>query len=144
MTGPARFRTVDPRTRQGRKGRVMAKASSANADKVADYGVAIDRSSELGGYTVNLVTITKSHDLGPMLASLPGGNCSCPHWGYVLKGRMIVRYPDREETVEAGEAFYMPPGHAPEAEEDTELIQFSPTDQLAETEAAIASAMQSG
>ena len=67
MTGPARFRTVDPRTRQGRKGRVMAKASSANADKVADYGVAIDRSSELGGYTVNFVTITKSHDLGPML-----------------------------------------------------------------------------
>jgi len=122
----------------------MAKASTANADNAADYGVAIDRSSELGGYTVNFVTITKSHDLGPMLASLPGGNCSCPHWGYVLKGRMIVRYPDREETVEAGEAFYMPPGHAPEAEEDTELIQFSPTDQLAETEAAIASAMQSG
>jgi hypothetical protein len=122
----------------------MAKASSANADKVADYGVAIDRSSELGGYTVNFVTITKSHDLAPMLASLPGGNCSCPHWGYVLKGRMIVRYPDREETVEAGEAFYMPPGHAPEAEEGTELIQFSPTDQLAETEAAIAAAMQSG
>jgi len=122
----------------------MAKASSASVDKVADYGVAIDRSSELGGYTVNFVTITQSHDLGPMLASLPGGNCSCPHWGYVLKGRMIVRYPDREETVEAGEAFYMPPGHAPEAEEGTELIQFSPTDQLAETEAAIASAMQSG
>jgi hypothetical protein len=122
----------------------MAKASSASTDKVADYGVAIDRSSELGGYTVNFVTITKSHDLAPMLASLPGGNCSCPHWGYVLKGRMIVRYPDREETVEAGEAFYMPPGHAPEAEEGTELIQFSPTDQLAETEAAIAAAMQSG
>jgi len=122
----------------------MAKASSASADKVADYGVAIDRSSELGGYTVNFVTITQSHDLGPMLASLPGGNCSCPHWGYVLNGRIIVRYRDREETIEAGEAFYMSPGHAPEAEEGTELIQFSPTDKLAETEAAIAEAMQRG
>jgi hypothetical protein len=120
----------------------MAKASSASADKVADYGVAIDRSSELDGYTVNFVTITKSHDLGPMLASLPGGNCPCPHWGYVLKGRLIVRYPDREEIIEAGDAFYMAPGHAPEAEEGTELIQFSPTEQLAETEAAIAKAMQ--
>src|SRR6201981_2760420 len=120
----------------------MAKASSASADKVADYGVAIDRSSELGGYTVNFVTITQTHDLGPMLASLPGGNCSCSHWGYVLKGRMIVRSPDREETIEAGDAFYMPPGHAPEAEQCTEIIQFSPTDQLAETEAAIAKAMQ--
>jgi hypothetical protein len=120
----------------------MAKASSASADKVADYGVAIDRSSELGGYTVNFVTITQSHDLGPILASLPGGNCSCPHWGYVLKGRIIVRYPDHEEIVEAGDAFFMPPGHAPEAEAGTELIQFSPTEQLAETEAAIAKAMQ--
>jgi len=124
------------------KGTTMAKTSSATADKVADYGVALDRSSELDGYTVNFVTITKSHDLRPMLAALPGGNCSCPHWGYVVKGRIIVRYPDREETIEAGDAFYMPPGHAPEAEEGTEIIQFSPTDKLAETEAAIAKAMQ--
>ena len=120
----------------------MAKASSASADKVADYGVAIDRSSELGGYTVNFVTIIRSHDLGPMLASLPTGNCSCPHWGYLLKGRMIVRYPDREEIIEAGDAFYMAPGHAPEAEAGTELIQFSPADELAEVEAALATAMQ--
>ena len=42
----------------------MAKASSATAGKVADYGVATDRSSQLDGYTVNFVTITKTHDLG--------------------------------------------------------------------------------
>ena len=77
----------------------MAKASSATAGKVADYGVATDRSSQLDGYTVNFVTITKTHDLGPVLASLPGGNCSCPHWGYVLKGRVVVRYADRQETL---------------------------------------------
>ena len=72
----------------------------------------------------------------------PGGNCSCPHWGYVVKGRVVVRYADREEALEAGDAFYMPPGHAPEAEEGTELIQFSPTEQLAEVEAAIAAAAE--
>ncbi|HKE64447.1 MAG TPA: cupin domain-containing protein [Micromonosporaceae bacterium] len=118
----------------------MAKASSATAGRTADYGVAIDRSSQLDGYTVSFVTITKSHDLGPMLASLPSGNCSCPHWGYVLSGRVVVRYADHQETFEAGDAFYMPPGHAPEAEQGTELIQFSPTEQLAEVEAAIAAA----
>lgn len=122
----------------------MPKTSSAAAERVADFGVAIDRSSELDGYTVNFVTITQTHDLAPMLASLPGGNCSCPHWGYVLKGRMIVRYADHEEVVEAGEAFYMSPGHAPEAEEGTELIQFSPSDQLAAVEAAIVASMQEG
>ena len=36
----------------------------------------------------------------------------------------------------------MAPGHAPEAEAGTELIQFSPADQLAEVEAAMAAAMQ--
>ena len=115
----------------------MAKASSATAEKSADYGVAIDRSSQLDGYTVNFVTITKTHDLGPMLASLPGGNCSCPHWGYVLNGRVVVRYADREETYQAGDAFYMTPGHVPAAESGTEFVQFSPKEQLAETMAAM-------
>lgn len=119
----------------------MPKASSATAEKVKDFGVAIDRSSELDGYTVNFVTITQTHDLAPMLASLPGGKCSCPHWGYVLKGRMIVRYDDHEEVIEAGDAFYMSPGHAPEAVEGTELIQISPSDQLAAVESAIVAAM---
>src|SRR3954451_22428701 len=139
MTRFARFRTV--LTRNPREERIMAKASTATANKVADYGVAIDRSSELDGYTVSFVSITQSHDLAPMLASLPTGKCTCPHWGYVVKGRVIVRYDDHEEVLEAGDAFYMPPGHAPEAEEGTELIQFSPTDQLAEVDAALGAAM---
>jgi mannose-6-phosphate isomerase-like protein (cupin superfamily) len=118
----------------------MAKASSQTATRTTDYGVALDRSSELETYTVNFVTITKSHDLAPILAALPTGNCTCPHWGYVLSGRVIVRYDDHEEILVAGDAFYMAPGHAPEAEEGTELVQFSPTDQLAEVEAAVAAA----
>ena len=41
----------------------------------------------------------------------------------------------------AGDAFYMTPGHTPAAEAGTEFIQFSPTDLLAATEAAIAKGM---
>jgi hypothetical protein len=37
----------------------------------------------------------------------------------------------------------MSPGHTPAAEAGTEFIQFSPTDLLEQTEAAIAKAMQS-
>ena len=65
-----------------------------------------------------------------------------PHWGYVLKGRLVVRYEDREETIEAGDAFYMPPGHAPEAEEGTEIVQFSPAEELAAMVAALKGSMQ--
>jgi hypothetical protein len=120
----------------------MPKMSSETATKVADFGVAEDRSSDLDGYAVSFVTIRQDHDLAPMLKSLPGGNCSCPHWGYMFKGRMIVRYADHEEVFEPGDAFYMAPGHAPEAQAGTEFVQFSPADQLAATEAAIVAGMK--
>ena len=107
-----------------------------------DFEIAEDRTCELDGFTVNFVTIRQDHDLAPMLASLPGGMCQCPHWGVMTKGRMTVRYADREEVLEAGDAFYMPPGHTPAAEAGTEFTIFSPTDLLAETEAAIAKGMQ--
>ena len=44
----------------------MPKASRANASQVKDFGIAEDRSEELGGYTVNFVSILADHDLGPM------------------------------------------------------------------------------
>jgi hypothetical protein len=59
----------------------------------------------------------------------------------ITKGRMTVRYGDREEVFESGDAFCMTPGHTPAAEAGTEFIQFSPTDLLAATEAAIAKGM---
>ena len=120
----------------------MPKVSKESTTKIADFGVAEDRSSEVDGYTISFVSIRESHDLAPMLESLPGGNCSCPHWGYVFQGRLIVRYGDHEEVIEAGDAFYMSPGHAPEAEAGTEFVMFSPADELAATEAAIAKGMQ--
>ena len=120
----------------------MPKVSKKSARNVKDFGVAEDRSDDVDGYTINFVTIRETHDLAPMLASLPGGNCSCPHWGYILEGRMIVRYADHEEVFEAGDAYYMAPGHAPEAEAGSEFIQISPADQLAATEAAIMKGMQ--
>jgi hypothetical protein len=120
----------------------MPKVSKTSAANVKDFGVAEDRSSDVDGYTINFVSIRQTHDLAPMLKSLPAGNCSCPHWGYVLKGRIIVRYDDHEEVLEAGDAFYMTPGHAPEAEAGTELIQFSPAKELAVVEAAIMEAMK--
>lgn len=119
----------------------MPKASSTSGTE-KDFGVAVDRTTILDGYSVNFVSIRQSHDLAPILANLPTGRCTCPHWGYVFKGRMIVRYDDHEEVINAGEAFYMPPGHAPEAEAGTELLQFSPADLLAEVEAAIFASMQ--
>jgi hypothetical protein len=110
----------------------MPKLSKETAE-VDDFGAAEDRHGEIGGYTVNFTTIRQDMDLAPLLKGLPDDRCQCPHWGYVLKGRVISRYADREETYEAGDAFYLPPGHVPRAEAGSEFVQFSPTKELAET-----------
>jgi hypothetical protein len=120
----------------------MPKASQESITGVRDFGVVEDRAGDLGGYTVNFVSIRQDHDLAFPLSGLPGGRCPCPHWGYIVRGRVTVRYADHEEVYEAGDAFYMPPGHIPAAVVGTEIIQFSPSDQLQEVEAAMARQMQ--
>ena len=120
----------------------MAKVSKETTEKVSEFPVAVDRSSDLDGYTVNFVSILEAHDLAPMLKVLPGEHCSCPHWGYVFKGSLTVTYGDRTEVIEAGDAFYMTPGHTPAAEAGTEFVMFSPADELAATDAAIMAGMQ--
>jgi hypothetical protein len=120
----------------------MSKASKESTPITTDMEIVEDRTGQLDGYTVNFVTIRTDFDLAPMLASLPDGRCQCPHWGVMTKGRMTVTYSDRQEVIEAGDAFYMAPGHTPAAVAGTEFVQFSPTDLLAETEAAIAQGMQ--
>jgi len=44
---------------------------------------------------------------------------------------------DREEVYEAGDAFYVPPGHRPYVDAGTEILQFSLTAELAVLERAI-------
>ncbi len=120
----------------------MAKVSRETTEKVNEFPVAVDRSSDLDGYTVNFVSILEAHDLAPMLKVLPGEHCSCPHWGYVFKGRLTVTYGGRIEVIEAGDAFYMTPGHTPAAEAGTEFVMFSPADELAATDSAVLAGMQ--
>lgn len=86
--------------------------------------------ADLDGYTVNLLHFSAPVDMNQMLRGLPGDICHCPHWGVVTEGRMTVRYADHEEVVDAGDVFYMPPGHVPEYRPGTRLIQFSPTDEM--------------
>ena len=42
---------------------------------------------------------------------------------------MRVRYADREGVLEAGDAYYIGPGHSPIMEAGTEIVEFSPKDE---------------
>jgi hypothetical protein len=116
----------------------MPKVSKESATGGGEFGPVTDRSEQLEGYTVNFVTFHQDIDASPLLKGLPDDRCQCPHWGYVIKGRLTFRFPDREEVFEAGDAFYTPAGHVPvKHEPGTEIVQFSPSDELELTEAAM-------
>jgi hypothetical protein len=89
---------------------------------------------QLEGYTTTIVKVGADVDLTSLLEGLPGDKCPSPHWGYVFKGRMWWRFGDQEESVEAGEAFYAPPGHTAGADANSEFLVFSPTETMAPIE----------
>jgi hypothetical protein len=121
----------------------MPQASSESATQGGDHGPVVDRSEELDGFTVNFLTFREDMDQTPLLKGLPDDRCQCPHWGYVTKGRLTFRFADRDETFEAGDAFYLAPGHVGVANEpNTEYVQFSPSDELREVSAVIQKNME--
>jgi len=120
----------------------MPKVSKESASHVQEFGPVVDRREEMDGYTVEFVSFGADSDLDGPLQALPGGACQCPHWGYVIAGRMRYVFGDREEIYEAGDAFYVPPGHTPKADAGSEFVQFSPADELRATDEAIARNMQ--
>jgi len=120
----------------------MPKVSKDSAAHLEQHGPVEDRHEDVDGYTVTFASFSADIDGTPLLKGLPGDSCSCPHWGYVLKGRVTYRFADHEEVFEAGDAFYSPPGHVPLADAGSELVQFSPADELLAVDAAIAKNMQ--
>jgi hypothetical protein len=89
------------------------------------------RMSEVGDMTVAFFRLKQGADFGPALTGLPDDMCQCPHWGYLLKGRIKMKTKSGDEFYEAGQAFYWPPGHSPSALEDTEYVDFSPSEDFA-------------
>jgi len=88
------------------------------------------RARQLGDMTMLFYRFEPGADLRPELRGLPGDRCTCPHWGYVISGKLRIHTQDGEHDVGAGEAFYVEPGHYPEALELTEMVEVSPTKEI--------------
>lgn len=66
------------------------------------------------------------------------GELECPHWGYVIQGKVTFTFADgHQETFETGDAYYAPPGHTPHLFAGSEVVEFSPSDAMAGTVAVI-------
>jgi mannose-6-phosphate isomerase-like protein (cupin superfamily) len=122
----------------------MPKASKTTATTHAEAGGFEGDYAELGGYTVGFETYSADVDLGPVFEGLPNNQCQAPHWGYVQSGRVKFVFADHEETYEAGDAYYVPPGHHPVIYTGTEVVEFSPTNELNQTLEVVSRNMEQG
>jgi len=116
----------------------MPKASKASAsDSMVLDGYEGHFENLDGGYTVGFETYTQDADLSPLFKGLPNDECQCEHMGYVIKGKVAFRSGDTEEVFQSGDAYYVGPGHTPILYAGTEVVEFSPTEELGRTMAIV-------
>jgi hypothetical protein len=117
----------------------MPKASRDTApDQMALDGYRGAFAALADGYTVGFEEFSADIDAAPLFRGLPDDRCQSPHWGYVLAGRLVLGYAGHDEVYEAGDAYYAPPGHTPVVVAGTRIVEFSPSDALAATQAVLA------
>ena len=95
------------------------------------------RFADWGGITVAFEHAQAGDDASAMVKGLPDDRCQAPHWGYLFSGKIVVDYSDRRETIEGGQAYFIEPGHKITFLEDSDALEFTPTDKLEETFAQV-------
>ena len=103
-------------------------ASKEELPMLLEAGEASVRGIDWDEMRVAVVSVPAGTDFGPLLKGHSNDLCPCPHWGYVVKGRLNIQSDDGAETLRAGDVFYLPAGHTGVAEEDTEVLEVSPPD----------------
>lgn len=98
------------------------RATKKDLPVAAETPAFTSRQAEWGACSVDFTTVVGGTDFTEMFAK---EGCQTPHWGYVIKGRLRIKYADHEEVLSAGDAYHLTPGHVPVVEEDVELIEFS-------------------
>jgi hypothetical protein len=126
------------------KGDLTMHGKSKDIPMMFQSGSIYSRDAEWGNMNVAFEGFPKGMDTAPLFKGLPDDRCQCPHWGYLFKGRMRVKFGDREEVISAGEAYYLPPGHNVLIEDDCELLEFSPKGEYQKTMEVAARNMAKG
>ena len=109
----------------------MGTFTRSNTELAVDIdGAGQQHRAEAGGMTIALERWSAGLDTREWFADLPDGACQEPHWGFILKGAVTMRYTDgTAETLSAGHAYYIRPGHNAHVDEDVELVEFTRADE---------------
>lgn len=91
----------------------------------------IPEKTEFGDLAPFYHQIPRGTDVDALLEGLPNNMCPVPHWGYMVKGAMVIKYADgTEEEISAGDVYYLPPNHSAEIKEDIGMVEFSPKEEF--------------
>ena len=83
--------------------------------------------SGLGAMGGEYFSLGAGTDIAPLLQGLEDDACQAPHWGYMLRGALLVSYTDGStDTCREHDLFYWPPGHSVRVLQDAEVVLFSP------------------
>jgi hypothetical protein len=122
----------------------MPRTNKSEAPIMLDEPVVEGRYVELDDWTVGFERFPIGSDPSPLFRGLPDDRCQCPHWGYVISGEITVNYKDSTEVLRAGDAYYLRPGHLTVLGDGAEVVEFSPTKEMAKTQEVLARNMEAG
>ena len=117
-----------------------SKTSASESIEVEGYEGHFERMD--GGYTAAFEKYSADVDLTPFFRGLPDDRCQCAHWGYVVSGKVTFHTGNGDETFETGDAYYVGPGHTPVLYAGTEVVEFSPTEELQRTMEVVSQNME--
>jgi hypothetical protein len=80
----------------------MSKASKSSASEHMELEGYEGHFEDFGPYTVGFETYTADAELAPLFVGLPDDRCQCPHFGYVMKGRLKFTFADGTEELYEG------------------------------------------
>ena len=84
-----------------------------------------------GDMEVSYALVPQPLDCTSFLEGSGHKTCICPHYGYILEGKIRATYPGTDlpdEVASAGDAYYFPAGHVLIYEARTRSLDFSPGD----------------
>ena len=122
----------------------MPRTSKDEAAIMVDEPVIEGRYVELDDWTVSFETFPIGSDPSPVFRGLPDDRCQCLHLGYVKSGQVTVNYKDTSEILNAGDAYVLRPGHLTVLADNTEVVEFTLTEELARTTAVVDANMRAG
>jgi hypothetical protein len=105
------------------------------------------RTTQLGDMEVGFTSLPFTIDCTQTYKDgrLAGGVCGCPHYGYVIKGKIRCVYPGTDlpdDVAQAGAVYYFPAGHVLVYEEPTDAVEFNPAAALQDLMNGMDRAMQ--